>query len=408
MVGHRFLPERRLTIDSFREGANFFPVESGNGVPVDFRWIDQAHFQYACEFPPVPVMQGCGLGYMLAADLDSSHGIDLSRFKTLNLSVRYTGKAQYLRVAIRNFDPSFSKLDDLNSPKFNFVNLPTRDLSQPIAIGLGEFAVAEWWTTAYNLPRKFSRPDLSNATVLNFDLQGELAGSRHEIRIDKVEFVGDWISTEYWYLGILCVWMILGTVYGTSQWLRLRRAHRAQRRQIAELAQEKEKYEKLSTIDALTGVLNRHGTDQFIAALAVTRMSASVVVIDLDHFKRINDQRGHHVGDRVLRTMGEILRAGSRNTDAVGRWGVRSSCWSARARISRKPRISRKSCAGRSWIPTSFRKSRSPSPPASAWRVRRTARISKMHSARRIRRCIWRRVAAETASWPRMKSKCTR
>ena len=83
----------------------------------------------------------------------------------------------------------------------------------------------------------------------------------------------------------------------------------------------KKRYQKLSTLDALTGVLNRYGIGQFIAALGITRVSASVIVIDLDHFKRINDERGHHVGDRVLRTLGEILRAGTRNTDAVGRWG---------------------------------------------------------------------------------------
>jgi diguanylate cyclase (GGDEF)-like protein len=265
-------------------------------------------------------MQGCGFAYMLAGP-DVSKGTDLSQFHTLNLKVRYTGKAQYLRVAMRNFDPRFSKIEDLNSPKFNFVNVPTRDLAQPISINLGEFAVAEWWTTAYNLPRKYSRPDLSNATVFNIDLQGDLAGTYHDIHLEKVEFVGDWISAEHWYLGILCIWMVLGTMYGMSQWMKMRRAHRAQRQRIEQLAHEKEKYQKLSTIDALTGVLNRHGIDQFIAALSITHAAASVIVIDLDHFKRINDERGHETGDRVLRTLGEILSAATRNTDAVGRWG---------------------------------------------------------------------------------------
>jgi diguanylate cyclase (GGDEF)-like protein len=181
--------------------------------------------------------------------------------------------------------------------------------------------VAEWWTAAYNLPRAYSRPDLTNSTVFNIDLQGDLGGTQHEIRIDKIEFVGDWISAEFWYLGILCLWMILATVYGTSQWLRMRRAHHRQRQKIDYLEHEKDKYQKLSTFDALTNVLNRHGIEQFVAALVITRVSASVIVVDLDHFKRINDERGHHVGDRVLRTMGEILSSCTRNTDAVGRWG---------------------------------------------------------------------------------------
>ncbi len=317
VVGYRFLPERRLTIDSSREGANFFPVPMGNGATAEFQWIDQANFHYVCRFPQQPTYQGCGFAYMLSTAI-ASQGIDLSRFHTLNLTVRYTGKAQYLRIGIRNFDPRFSKLEDLNSPKFNFVNIPTGDLAQPLSISLSEFAVAEWWTSAYNLPREYSRPDLSNATVLNIDLQGNLAGTQHEIQIEKIEFVGDWISVEHWYLSLLCLWMILGTAYGTSQWVTMRREHR---RQIAELAHEMEQYQKISTTDALTNVLNRHGIDQFVAALGTTRASASVIVIDVDHFKRINDERGHAVGDRVLRTLGEILSAGTRKSDAVGRWG---------------------------------------------------------------------------------------
>ena len=319
VVGHRFLPERRLTIDSSRQGANFFLVQTGNGAQADQQWIDQARFHYACKFPQATAMQGCGFAYMLAPAI-ASQGIDLSRFRTLNLAVRYRGNAQYLRVGIRNFDPRFSKIEDLNSPKFNYVNIPTKDLGKTIPIGMREFTVAEWWTTAYNLPREYSHPDLSNATVLNIDVQGQadLAGTEHDIQIDKVEFVGDWISTESWYLVILCLWMVIGTTYGTSQWLMMRRAHRAQ---IDELEHEKEMYQKLSTLDALTNVMNRHGIGQFIAALGITRVTASVIVIDLDHFKRINDERGHAVGDRVLRTMGEILASAIRNTDAVGRWG---------------------------------------------------------------------------------------
>jgi diguanylate cyclase (GGDEF)-like protein len=181
--------------------------------------------------------------------------------------------------------------------------------------------VPEWWIAQYDLPRSQSQPDLSNATIFSIDLRGDLAETQHDIQIDKIEFVGDWISAEYWYLGIVCVWMILATTYGISQWLLLRRRHREQRRKIDDLESEKEKYRQLSTLDALTNVLNRHGIERFVETLHATRVPASVIVIDIDHFKRVNDQRGHYGGDRVLRKMGEILRAHTRNTDGLGRWG---------------------------------------------------------------------------------------
>jgi diguanylate cyclase (GGDEF)-like protein len=320
VVGHRFLPERRLVLETTPEGPFPFLMQSGDGAPADIQWIDQARFHFACQFPAAAVDQGCSFGYPLHGE-HVNHGVDLSRFRTLNLSIRYTGSARYLRVAIRNFEPRYSRLEDLNSPKYNFVNIPTRELAQPVAVSLSEFWVPEWWIAQYDLPRTMSLPDLSNATIFSFDLRGSLAGSHHDIQIDKIEFVGPWISAEYWYLGILCAWMILATTYGIHQWVRLRRKHREQRRKIHDLESEKENYRRLSTLDALTNVLNRHGIERFIAPLEATRTPASVIVIDIDHFKRVNDQRGHYGGDRVLRKMGEILRAHTRHTDGLGRWG---------------------------------------------------------------------------------------
>jgi diguanylate cyclase (GGDEF)-like protein len=321
VAGHRFLPERSLAFDSSKDVGLAFLMQSGDGAPADIQWVDQSHFHFACEFPKAAAVdQGCSFGYQLhAGKLDE--GTDLSHFQTLKLGIRYTGNARYLRVAVRTFDPRFSKLEDLNSPKYNFVNIPSRDLAQPVAIKLSEFWVPEWWIAQYDLPRSQSQPDLSNATIFSIDLRGDLAGSHHDIQIDKIEFVGAWISAESWYLGILCLWMILGTTYGMSQWVRLRRKHREQRQKIDHLESEKENYRRLSTLDALTNVFNRHGIERFVETLETTKVAASVIVIDIDHFKRVNDQRGHYGGDRVLRKVGEILRAQTRNTDGLGRWG---------------------------------------------------------------------------------------
>jgi len=324
VVAHRFLPERRLILDSARANATYFLMQSGDGA--QSQWVDQAKFHYTCQFAKGAAEQTCSFTFLLYST-SADRGIDLSRYRTLNLALRYAGNAHYLRVGVRNFDSRFSRLEDSNSSKFNSVNLHPKDLAQPVPISLNEFSVPEWWVGQYDLPRNFGQPDFSNATALSIDLLGNLAGT-HDIQIDKVEFVGDWISAEYWYLGILCAWMILAATYGLSRWLYLLRKHREQRKKIhdlvdsnAQLQTEKEKYQKLSTIDGLTKVLNRHGIEQFIESLQAANLPTSVIVIDLDHFKRINDQRGHHIGDRVLQTVGEILRAHTRNTDGLGRWG---------------------------------------------------------------------------------------
>jgi diguanylate cyclase (GGDEF)-like protein len=327
VAAHRFLPERRLTLDAARPQATYFLMHSGEGATAKVDWVDQPRMHFRCSFPQPMSGAGCSYTYLLYGD-DAARGTDLSRFDTLNLAIRYTGKARYVRVAIRNFDPRFSRLEDSNSSKYNSLSLQPKDLVQPIAIGLGEFTVPEWWVDQYSLPRQQAHPAFDNATAISIDLLGDLAGTDHDVTIERLEFSGEWIAADTWYLGILCAWLLFGTGYGIAQLVFLRRQHREQRQKLRELADdnaqlqtEKDKYEKLSTVDGLTKILNRHGIDQFVASLRDSPLPTSVIVIDLDHFKKVNDHRGHYAGDRVLQTVGEVLRMYTRHTDGLGRWG---------------------------------------------------------------------------------------
>lgn len=309
---HRFLPERRLTLQPLPDASNYY-LTKGDEAATRVTWLDQQRLHFKCHFAVATSGASCGYTFLLFEGKNLDQGVDLSRFRDLNLSIRYAGAANYLRVAIRDFDPAFSRPEDWNSTKFNTLNLEPHDLAQPVAISLREFTVPEWWSAAYHLPRRLSQPDMSNAIALSLYLQGEAAGTEHDVQIEKIEFTGHWISAEYWYLGILCAWMLAAASYGTSQWLYLRRRHVA-------LKSEKDHYKQLSTIDGLTKVLNRHGVEQFLATVEKT-LPTSIIVIDLDHFKKINDNRGHYTGDRVLQTVGEVLRMHTRHTDGLGRWG---------------------------------------------------------------------------------------
>lgn len=76
-----------------------------------------------------------------------------------------------------------------------------------------------------------------------------------------------------------------------------------------------------TTTDTLTGLLNRRGLDEALALLQAQEAPTAVVVIDVDHFKRINDRHGHAAGDRALQALAHIMREGSRGGDTLARAG---------------------------------------------------------------------------------------
>jgi diguanylate cyclase (GGDEF)-like protein len=82
---------------------------------------------------------------------------------------------------------------------------------------------------------------------------------------------------------------------------------------------------RLSTTDRLTGLFNRLRIDELVLAeiARVDRFGGTfgLILLDVDHFKDVNDRHGHQVGDAVLVHLADALREGVRATDMVGRWG---------------------------------------------------------------------------------------
>ena len=72
--------------------------------------------------------------------------------------------------------------------------------------------------------------------------------------------------------------------------------------------------------DPLTGCLNRRALDEHLARQRSGQRYAAVL-LDIDHFKRVNDEHGHVAGDAALLHIVQVLRAGLRDVDQIGRWG---------------------------------------------------------------------------------------
>ena len=175
--------------------------------------------------------------------------------------------------------------------------------------------------------------DLISAAAHNravLELQNRYEGERRKVEIDRLNQENTMKSAELrqrqlterilWSLaaGLAAMFSVVVVLYR-----KLQLTNRL-------LAQKNQALQSLSGIDPLTSLFNRRHFQDFIATepLAGDRRRQGmggevqgVLLIDLDHFKSINDRHGHAAGDAVLVAMSERLRQAMREEDMIVRWG---------------------------------------------------------------------------------------
>jgi diguanylate cyclase (GGDEF)-like protein len=130
-------------------------------------------------------------------------------------------------------------------------------------------------------------------------------------------------TTAEWLAGSFAFFVTIGqsTYIGLFGNAMRRKLHR----RSTELRTANQRIEELAQLDDLTGLLNRRyimkSLNEETTRAQRTNTPCSVAIIDVDFFKRINDQLGHPVGDEALRTFGIGLFANIRTIDRLGRYG---------------------------------------------------------------------------------------
>jgi diguanylate cyclase (GGDEF)-like protein len=333
---HAFIPKKRFLATPNREGTYYLYSSKLPDGSLAGSWLDEAKQQFRCKYPEGFSDRRYYCSFNQAYLFSETKGIDLSRYETVNLRLKYTGSASKVRFFARNFNPAYSSAKDNNSTKYNAVLIPAGDLNKELSIKVGEFAVTEWWLLQYKMPYQYSHAELNNVVNIGIDFSDPMNSGNHDITLEKIEFVGEWVSKENWYLMILSAWMIGIFVYASNQLRLLRKQKIENVKLINQLSQnnaslkiETDKFRRLSTVDPLTQAYNRFGIDQVVATLIALRSDAnepaapkfSLIILDIDDFKRINDRRGHDVGDRVLQGVANITQENIRASDFLGRWG---------------------------------------------------------------------------------------
>jgi len=330
-----FFPEKRLVLVPDGQGALLLLTEKLPDGTLSSEWTDGEHTAWKCNYPENFQGNYFPCGWTINLSSTGVKGLDLSQYEHMIIKLNYTGNANKVRIAIRNFNPDYSSVTDANSTKFNAVQLHTKELNKEIRIDMSAFAASDWWLTQYNIPLSDAAPEVTNAMVVTVDFGEPEKSGIHTFDIETLEFRGEWVKAEDWYLAIICLWMLGIFIYALRRLIQLNAQTKHDTKVIDQLStsneqlkEETSKFRRLSTVDPLTQLYNRFGIDQIIASLsgngylqAPTTPKYSLLVVDIDHFKRINDQRGHDTGDLVLQNVAKIIQTHLRAGDYVGRWG---------------------------------------------------------------------------------------
>jgi diguanylate cyclase len=97
------------------------------------------------------------------------------------------------------------------------------------------------------------------------------------------------------------------------------------RAEVEELREELQRVRTEAATDALTGLTNRKGLDRALAELSAATQgkstTLSLMMVDIDYFKKVNDTYGHLFGDKVIRGVAQVLKANVKGRDVVARYG---------------------------------------------------------------------------------------
>lgn len=331
LLAERSILGTSLTLDADSGYVDVYN-DSDEGGASQSRIINSADMEWSCVLRPGHNFPYCG--FELILDLERQMGLDLSAYDRVRLWLDYEGPTETIRFYLRNFDPRYSVPGENDTTKYNQVEF-SADLARgddPLEFSMGDFFVANWWFQRYRISPELAHPQFDNIVVIEVQTGVDITPGEHRFRLERIEFSGQLVSSEQWYQLILAVWVLAGMLLLVVRAARLKRELRRKGQREKELTEVNalldargRVLEERARRDPLTGAFNRAGLEQTMReGLVDWRQHArplSIVMMDLDHFKQVNDRHGHSEGDRVLSRVAEVVRDNIRSSDAFARWG---------------------------------------------------------------------------------------
>ncbi|HSC66422.1 MAG TPA: GGDEF domain-containing protein [Cellvibrio sp.] len=261
----------------------------------------------------------------------NGRGIDLSNYEQINLRVKYSQPQPFgIRFQLINFNPAYSIANDSNSLKYNSIELFDTHEHYPQIVNMRQMQVPSWWLSEQKISPDHWGPEFSDVRSLQISTGENVVPGKYQMIFERVEISGKYIDDRSLYLSLLGVWILTAVVLflralkKASSELHTNRQRQSQLEDLNRLLnQEQQELESRLKRDPLTGVLNRDGLAPLFnqERNSVNRPLLSLIFIDIDRFKSINDNHGHNIGDQVLLAFAQVLSENTRTQDLLARWG---------------------------------------------------------------------------------------
>ncbi|ENP8339540.1 GGDEF domain-containing protein [Vibrio harveyi] len=269
---------------------------------------------------------------------EATKGLDLSSYHTVRLKIRYEAAgdgqspSKNLRLYLRNFNSAYSIPTDEYTIKYNGMQFSPSDFSEIIEIPIKNLQVMTWWLNDNDVAIEHSAPEFSNITRIDLATGAGAALGKHKIVIDKIEFEGAYVQQSTLLFVLLFSWMALGLAFSLHEmrknkmaYNKAKKRHRHLEKVNNTLRAQNYEFAELAHRDALTGAMNRHAVQSWLEQQARQvrwgHDSFSILYMDLDKFKRVNDKYGHQMGDDILREFVMVISSSIQPEDRLVRWG---------------------------------------------------------------------------------------
>ncbi|WP_394125844.1 GGDEF domain-containing protein [Vibrio hepatarius] len=310
--------------------------QSQGGVSTSKLAFDGEQAILECELAKSPSYSWPYCGVSINLGKSDYQGVNLEKFHTIRLNIDFEQLDDDvdpgLRFYLRNYNEAYSSKDNEYTQKYNGVEFKPGTGQGVIEIPIANLQVMTWWLADNNIPIEHSAPEYTNTTKFELATGSGHHDGRYRMVINSIEFVGHYISGEKLMLGLLVFWVSLALIYSIVE---IRRSHQlilqAHFRQDhlkklnRSLKEQNVHFAELANRDALTGAMNRHSIREWLDVNfekeANTAKLLSVLYLDIDHFKHVNDEYGHAMGDDILREFTMVVLSALSPSERLVRWG---------------------------------------------------------------------------------------